>query len=62
MDFRLSTIKPLHAQWLVDMYNFFTSEKGKEVIAKGWKKAKITGVIDGTITLPPEDPFESVID
>ena len=39
-----------------------TSEKGKEVIAKGWKKAEITGVIDGTITLPTEDPFESVID
>ena len=28
VDFRLTTIKPLHAQWLVDMYNFITTDKG----------------------------------
>lgn len=38
VDLRLTSIKPLHAQWLVDMYNFFTSEKGKQIILKGWKK------------------------
>ena len=25
VDLRLSVIKPLHAQWLVNMYNFFYS-------------------------------------
>ena len=48
VDFRLSVIKPLHAQWLVNMYNLFTSGRGKETIAKGWKKAGITGLLDGT--------------
>ena len=38
VDFRLTTIKPLHAQWLMKMYNFLTSEKGNEIITKGWKK------------------------
>ena len=25
VDIRLTVIKPLHAQWLVNMFNFFTS-------------------------------------
>ena len=37
VDFKLTTMKPLHAQWLVNMYNFFTSEKGAHIIVKGWK-------------------------
>ena len=27
VEFCLSKIKPLHAQWLIDMYNYFTTEK-----------------------------------
>ena len=57
VDFRPSVLKPLHAQWLVNMYNFFTSEKGKTVISKGWKKAGITGLLNGTTVLSPEDSF-----
>ena len=55
IDFRLTVIKPLHAQWLVDMFNFFTTQKGAEIITKGWKKAGIIGIL---IVLPSEDPFE----
>ena len=51
-------LKPLHAQWMVNMFNFFTTDKGKEVIAKGWKRSGITSVLDGTLFLPIEDPFE----
>ena len=58
VDFRLSVIKPLHAQWLVNMYNFFTTNRGRGIIAKGWKKAGISGLLDGTTILPPEDPFQ----
>ena len=61
VDFCLSILKPLHAQWLVNMYNFFTTEKGKIVISKGWKRAGITGILDGTTVLPPEDPFLSIM-
>jgi hypothetical protein len=28
------------------------------IIAKGWKKAGISGLLDGTTILPPEDPFQ----
>jgi hypothetical protein len=43
--------------WLIC---FFTTDKGKQVILKGWKKAGVTGVVDGTITIPSEDPFYSI--
>ena len=57
VDFRLSVLKPLHAQWLVKMYNFFTTERGKGVISKGWKKARLSGLLDGTTGMSPEDPL-----
>ena len=59
VDFRLSVIKPLHAKWLIALYNYLTTNKGMEIIAKGWKKAGIIGLLDGTTVLPPEDPFSS---
>ena len=61
VDFRLPTIQPLHAQWIVNMYNFFTSPKGRPVIIKGWKKAGIVGLLDCTTVLPPEDPFQTIL-
>ena len=61
VDLRLSVIKPLHAQWLVNIYMHFTSAScGQDTILRGWKKAGISGLLDGTITLPPEDPFEQI--
>ncbi len=58
VDLRLTVIKPLHAQWIVDVYNYFSTADGKEITVKGWKKAGITGLFDGTAKLPPEDPFK----
>ena len=61
VDLRLTAIKPLHAQWLVSMYNFFTSSKGPQIIVKEWKKAGISGIIlDGTTTIPSADPFSRI--
>ena len=61
VDLRMSIIKPLHAQWLVNIYTYFTSAShGREIILKGWKKAGISGLLDGTTILPPEDPFEQI--
>ena len=60
VDFRLTTIKPLHAQWLVNMYNFCTTDKGANIISRGWKKAGIAGLLDGSIELPYEDPFQTI--
>ena len=59
-DLLLSVLKPLHAQWLVNLYNYFTSPDGVKVISCGWKKAEITGLLDSTTILPPEDPFYSL--
>ena len=60
VDFRISVLKPMHAQWLVTLYNFFTSPDGSKVIFNGWKKSEIAGLLDGTTILPPEDPFCSI--
>ena len=38
----LSVLKPLHAKWLLDLYNYLTSQKGQEIIEHGWKSAGVT--------------------
>jgi len=35
IDLKLNVIKPLHAQWLVDIYNYSTTADGRQVIFKG---------------------------
>ena len=60
VDLKLTAIKPLHAQWLISMYNFFTTRKGAQVFHKGWKKAGISGLLDGTTTVPSADPFSNI--
>ena len=57
----LSVLKPLHAKWLVDLYNYLTSQKGQEIIENGWKSAGITEAISvGTRGLPSLDQLASV--
>ena len=54
-------LKPLHASWVVDLYNYLTKTKGKFVIENGWKRAEITEAIEGGYSkLQPLDPFESI--
>ena len=62
IDMRLTIVKPLHvhAQWLVNTYNFFTGPEGRKIILKGWKKAGVSGLLDSTTVLPPENPFETI--
>uniref|UniRef100_A0A1X7VL66 DDE-1 domain-containing protein n=1 Tax=Amphimedon queenslandica TaxID=400682 RepID=A0A1X7VL66_AMPQE len=60
VDLKLSTIKPLHAQWLINLYNFFTTTEGHAITLKGWKKAGISTLLDGTTTLGPDDPFKAI--
>ena len=54
VDFRLTTLKSLHSQWLISLYNHLTSERGTQIINKGCKRSRITGIIDGSTILPPE--------
>ena len=54
-------LKPLHASWVVDLYNCLTTTKGKVTIKNCWKKAGITEAIKGGYSkLKPSDPFESI--
>ena len=53
VDMKLSTIKPLHAQWLVNLYNFFTTTEGRAITG-------ISALLDGTTTLGPDDPFKAI--
>jgi hypothetical protein len=58
---RLSSLKPLHAEWLVDFYNHMTSDKGIPIIKSGWRAAVITDAINlGLENLPSIDPFEEI--
>ena len=59
VDLRLSVLKPIHATWIVSMYNHLSSSEGRQSIAKGWKKAGVTDV-SGSKKLPPEDPFKDL--
>ena len=54
-------LKPLHASWVVDLYNYLTKTKGKVVIENGWKRVGITEAIEGGYSkLQPLDLFESI--
>ena len=44
---RLSVLKPLHATWLVSLYNHLTGTEGKRHIAKGWNKVGISELVQG---------------
>ena len=58
---RLSVLKMLHVKWLINTFNFMTSQARSEVISKGWKEAGITEALSkGLRGLGSLDPFESV--
>ena len=56
--FQLTTMKPLHANWLIDLYNELTSPRAKDVIIGGWEKR---GIWDGSRGLPSIDPFKEIV-
>ena len=61
VKFRLTTMKPLHAQWVVDFYNEMTTSKGSTIIESGWKTSGISDAIRlGSKELPPIDPFQDI--
>ena len=57
----LTILKPLHASWLADLYNYLTSQKRAEIIFNGRESFGITEAI-AKDTKDPEnlDPFVSV--
>ena len=61
ISLKLSIVKPLHAKWLIEMYNHMTSSEGRDVCLKGWK---VTGILDaaekGLDGLANLDPFHDI--
>ena len=52
----------LHASWLIELYNHFTSKAEKEIVANGWKPAGITDAIkNGCSSLDLLDPFFRIV-
>ena len=56
VDTRISVLKPLHAVWIVDVYEKLQSERGRQLIVNGFSKAHITEAMD-TGRAVPADPF-----
>ena len=58
--FQLRTIKLLHANWVIDLYEL-TSPQTKDVIIGGWKKSGIWDALKlGSRGLPSILPFEEI--
>ena len=58
---KLSILKPLHAKWLIDLYNYMTSPDGQAVSLKRWKVAGITAAVQkGLNGLLSLDPFHDI--
>ena len=36
INYRLSVLKPLHAKWLISLYDYLDSPEGKAVVSNGW--------------------------
>ena len=58
---RLSFLKPVRAEWIVEFYNDMTTPKGKDVIANGWKSSGITEPLErGKNDFGDIDPFSDI--
>ena len=51
IKFQLTTMKPLHAHWLKELYNELTSTRAKDVVIGGWKKS---GIWDANMITQPK--------
>ena len=54
VDLRISVLKPLHAKWVTQFYDYM--QVNKEIIIKGWKRSGISVSLQEKQR--KEDPFE----
>ena len=59
---QLTSLKPLHAEWLVELFNNMTTSQGKEIIMSGWKASGIIieAIKKGSTRLRSLDPFNDL--
>ena len=60
VDVKLSTVKPLHAKWIIAMYNHLRNSK--DIIINGFRKAHITQAVLESVSLINlcENPFQDI--
>ena len=58
-DLRISTLKPLHAKWIVKVYARFQTQKGKDIIMNGFRPAGILEALNYT-QFPEQDPSKNL--
>ena len=57
----LTTMKPLHAKWIMNLYDEITSAKGKKIVLNSWQAAGILDVVEmGSAKLKCLDPFNDI--
>ena len=57
----LTNTKPLHAKWVMNLYNEIISEKRKEIILNSWKTPGILYALEmGSTKLEYLDPFNDI--
>ena len=59
VNLKLTCLKALHANWLIELYNVLTPADGRETVLNGWKKSGVAAVLKKEEILPPKDPFSS---
>ena len=62
VSLKLSTVKPLHAKWILELYNHMTSAEGKKkVCLKGWDVVGISDAVrKGLKGMAHIDPFHDI--
>ena len=61
IQFRLTTVKPLHGKCLVKYYNEITSQTGSPIIINGWKAAETYNALEISVSgLPSTNLFEDI--
>ena len=60
VDVKLTTVKPLHAKWIIDLYHYTKSSKA--IILSGFRNVCITHAVDEAQSLIQlcENPFEEI--
>ena len=46
IKFKLTTMKPLHAKWVIDIFNQLSSFEVEKVILAGWKASRILDALE----------------
>ena len=57
----MSKLKPLHAEWLVELHNQMSTAEGQKIIHSAWKALGITEAMKAKkASLQPLDPFHGI--